>query len=168
MIVLGRIVAPFGIKGWVHIAPQGDDPESWADMSQWWIGRDADAPEEAWTPLPLRGHRIHGAGLVVHFEGYDDRTAAETLKGALIAAPREALPEPDEDEWYWADLVGLKVVTLADEPLGTVAGLLTTGVHDVLRVVEDKQERLIPFVAAYAKEVDTDAGLIRVDWDKDW
>lgn len=169
MIVLGRIVAPFGVKGWVHVAPGGDDPESWAEMPTWWIGRDEHAAEEDWQALSVLGCRPHGQGLIAHFEGIDDRNAAEALKGCLVAAPREALPEPGQDTWYWADLIGLAVVNLEDEPLGTVAGLLTTGAHDVLRVVDDEgEERLIPFVAEYARDVDAEQRRIRVDWQKDW
>lgn len=57
---------------------------------------------------------------------------------------------------------------LAGEALGTVEGLLSTGAHDVLRVVDGESERLIPFVAAYAHEVDLAERRIRVDWQKDW
>lgn len=168
MIVLGRIVAPFGVKGWVRIAPGGDDPESWAEMPTWWIGRDENAADDEWRAVPVLECRAHGSGLIACLEGVDDRDAAEALKGCLVAAPRESLPDPGDDTWYWADLIGLDVVNLADEPLGKVSGLLTTGAHDVLRVVDADGERLIPFVAEYAKEVDAEHGRIRVDWQKDW
>lgn len=168
MIVLGRIVAPFGVKGWVKIAPFGDDPMSWADMPQWWIAADADAPDETWKPVSLRECRPHGTGLAAQFDECADRNAAEALKGWLVAAPRDALPATDENEYYWGDLIGLNVENLAGEPLGTVAGLLSTGAHDVLQVVDGETERLIPFVAAYAVDVDMAARMIRVDWQKDW
>lgn len=168
MIVLGRIVAPFGIKGGVRVAPIGDDPEAWARMPTWWISRDDAAPAEAWLPVKLVECKVHGAGLVAVLENAPDRNGAEALKGWFIAAPREALPEPEADEYYWADLIGLRVENQAGEPLGQVSGLLSTGAHDVLRVVEGDTERLIPFVAAYALDVDMNVGLIRVDWDKDW
>jgi 16S rRNA processing protein RimM len=49
MIVLGRIVAPFGVQGWLRVHPFGDDPEAWRKMPQWWLSADADAPAEGWT-----------------------------------------------------------------------------------------------------------------------
>ena len=168
MIVLGRIVAPFGIQGWIKISPYGDDPLSWADMPQWWISQDADAPVEAWQAVALKGCREHGGGLVAVLESHQDRNAAESLKGWFVGAPREALPATDENEYYWADLTGLRVENIAGEALGKVAGLLSTGAHDVLRVVDGDTERLIPFVAAYALDVNLEEGLIRVDWQKDW
>lgn len=168
MIVLGRIVAPFGIKGWVRIAPFGDDPESWASMPEWWISPDEHAPDEAWKAVSLLDCQEHGKGLIAAFRESPDRNAAEALKGWFVAAPREALPDPGEESYYWADLTGLAVINQDGEALGEVAGLMSTGAHEVLRVVEGDTERLIPFVEAYALDVDLEAGRIVVDWKKDW
>lgn len=168
MIVMGRIVAPFGVKGWVKIHPFGDDPLAWGEMPQWWLAADAEAPESAWQPVQLAGLREHGAGFIATFEGCSDRTAAEALQGRYIGAPREAMPAPDEDEYYWGDLIGLAVVNQAGESLGSVEALLSTGAHDVLQVRDGDDERLIPFVAAYVLDVDLPARTIRVEWQKDW
>lgn len=168
MIVLGRIVAPFGVKGWVKVHPFGDDPLSWRDMPQWWLADSAEAPEAAWQPVKLAGFRAHGGGLIASFEGVADRNGAEALQGRYIAAPREALPSTSEDEYYWGDLVGLAVVNQAGETLGTVDALMSTGAHDVLQVRDGDEERLIPFVAAYVLDVDLPARTIRVEWGKDW
>jgi len=172
MIVLGRIVAPFGVQGWVKIHPFGDDPAAWRSMKHWWLSTDADAPADSWSQHELRGFRPHGKGFVVAFVGADDRSAAEALDGRFIGAPREALPKPGKDEYYWGDLVGLSVEDEAGDTLGTVTGLLSTGAHDVLQVVDGEgeaaQERLIPFVAAYVLDVDLAARRIRTAWQKDW
>ncbi len=172
MIVLGRIVAPFGVQGWVKIHPFGDDPASWRKMSHWWLCRDDDAPDAQWRQFTLSACRPHGKGLVAALAEVADRKAAEAIDGMYIGAPRDALPPPAKDEYYWGDLVGLAVVDEAGEPLGTVSGLLSTGAHDVLQVQagEGKEavERLIPFVAAYVLEVDLPARRLRVSWQKDW
>ena len=168
MMVLGRIAAPFGIKGWVKIQPFGDDPLSWANMPEWWIAPDAETPPEQWRITRQLGCREHGNGVIAHLDASPDRNAAEALKGWFIGAPREAMPEPDVDEYYWGDLIGLKVENLDGHPLGEVTGLLSTGAHDVLRVIDGESERLIPFVAAYVTEVDHARRRIRVDWQPDW
>lgn len=168
MMVLGRISAPFGIKGWLKIQPFGDDPLSWAEMPEWWISPDADAPAEQWRATRQLACQGHGPGLIVQLEASPDRNTAEALKGWFVGAPREAMPTPEQDEYFWGDLIGMKVVNLADEPLGEVDSLLSTGAHDVLRVIGGESERLIPFVASYVVEVDTDNNCIRVDWQKDW
>ncbi len=172
MIVLGRIVAPFGVQGWVKIHPFGDDPASWRKMSHWWLSRDDTAPDAQWKQYTLNACRVHGKGLVAALAEIPDRNAAEAIDGYYIAAPREALPATAEGEYYWGDLVGLAVDNEAGEALGTVSGLLSTGAHDVLQVEdgegEDATERLIPFVAAYVLDVDLAARRIRVSWEKDW
>ena len=168
MIVLGRITAPFGVRGWVKIQPFGDDPDSWMRMPSWWLGADEKAADEGWQAHEIKDCTPHGKGLVAHFDGIDDRNAAEKLIGLYVGAPREALPTTAGDEFYWADLVGLEVVNLADERLGHVADLLSGGAHEVLRVRTGDKERLLPFVAAVVKEVDLAGRKIRVDWASDW
>jgi 16S rRNA processing protein RimM len=87
-----------------------------------------------------------------------------------LAIRKIQLEPADEDEFYWADLIGLSVENLDGEVLGTVDYLLETGANDVLVVKADKQdERLIPFVMEdIVKLVDLDNKLIRVDWAKDY
>lgn len=168
MIVLGRIAAPYGIKGWVKLHPFGDDPAAWAKMRQWWLATTPDAND--WRPLSLEAFRIHGKGPVAKFDGIDDRTAAEKLEGMYVGAPREELPATEEDEFYWGDLIGLEVVNEADEHLGKVASLIEAGANQVLVVRDDAadKEHLLPFVASVIKDVEVVAGRIRVAWGKDW
>lgn len=167
MIVLGRITAPYGVNGWVKVHPFGDDPVAWCKMPQWWLAADTGKPE--WRPVSVRGCRTHGEGLVVLLEGIDSRQRAEELKGLLVAVPRAALPEPDEHEFYWGDLVGLEVSNEAGESLGRVASLIGGAAHDVL-VVRDEHghERLLPFVDAVVRDVNRTGGSIRVAWQADW
>ncbi|MBS0345047.1 MAG: ribosome maturation factor RimM [Proteobacteria bacterium] len=168
MIVLGRIVAPYGVGGWVKVHPFGDDPLSWKKMPQWWLGADSEGSD--WKPYTLKGCKAHGKAdsLVAAFEEVPDRNAAEAIDGLYIAVPRDALPKPAEDEYYWADLIGLEVVNASGVRLGAVKGLLSTGAHDVLEVQDGELERLIPFVASYVTEVDAVARRILVEWEADW
>jgi 16S rRNA processing protein RimM len=166
VIVLGRIVAPYGIKGWVRVHPFGDDPEAWRDMPQWWLGRSPDGAD--WTSRVPVAVRFQGKEVVAKLDGVDDRTAAEQLDGLYVAAPREALPETAEQEYYWADLIGLEVVNEEGETLGSVDSLLETGANAVLGVQDGDERRLLPFVGQVVKDVDTTARRIRVVWGKDW
>lgn len=169
--MLGRIAAPFGVQGWVKVHVFGDDRQALAAMPQWWLGRDPDS-SEAWTAVAVQASREQGAALVARLQHVVDRSAAAALKGMYVGAPREALPAPAEDEFYWGELIGLAVVTGHGETLGKVSGLIESGAHDVL-VVRDQenaagQERLLPFVAAVIRQVDVAGGVIRVDWGADW
>lgn len=134
-------------------------------MPVWWVGQ----KDGSWHETALKGLRSHGDGVVVLLDGVADRSSAEALRGALVGAPREALPATGRNEFYWADLLGLDVVNTAGEQLGRVAGLIETGANDVLRVVAaDGVERLLPFVDAVVVAVDRAAGCIRVEWGSDW
>ena len=172
MVVLGRVIAPYGVHGWLKVFPMGDDPESWRALPAWWLGSDADGAPETWQRFDLEDLRWHGKGLVVKLKGVDGRTAAEALDGRYIAAPREALPRTGADEYYWADLIGLQVTNEQGAVLGTVTEMLETGANDVLVVREgeskDAKQRLLPFIASVVKAVDVAAGAIRVDWPEDW
>lgn len=165
IVVLGRLADPYGIRGWIRLHPFGDDPLGWRAMPVWWV-----APEGGeWRPFHLTGLKAHGDGVVASFDEVPDRTAAEALKGWLFGAGRAELPATEDDEYYWADLIGLAVVNEAGEALGRVESLIETGASDVLRVVDAAGvERLLPFVSAVVLEVDKEAGTIRVDWGSDW
>ena len=168
MIVLGRIVAPFGVQGWLRIHAFGDDPEGWRRMPRLWLSADADAPLDNWKVHELKGLRQHGDGLVAKLAGIDDRNAAEELGSCFIGAPREDLPAPQQDEYYWADLVGLEVVNVQEQSLGRVESLIETGANQVLVVKDGERERLLPFVAQVVKAVDLAGRRIRVEWGDDW
>lgn len=161
-IVLGSIGAPWGVRGWVRL-------NSWTDPREALLGyRDIELQRDGhWQPARLLEARQQGKSLVGRLEGVDDRDAAITWRGADIGVPREALPEPGDGHWYWADLEGLSVRHRDGRELGRVAYLLATGEHDVL-VVKGERETLIPFVPeTYVLNVDLAAGVIDVDWEWD-
>jgi len=161
---MGRIVAPYGLRGWVRIEPYSAVPDSLSAYPSWWVGRNGD-----WRELKVAESTLqHGVSLVARFEGIVERDAALALKGSDVAVERGALPQSEGNEFYWADLVGLKVMNLKDEELGVVAGLFDNGAHPVMRVVEGENERLLPFVEQVVRQVDMAEGRIRVEWELDW
>lgn len=171
IVVLGKIVGPYGLRGAVRVHPFADDPQTWGKLSHWWLGREGDAPA-LWRQTRVLRCKEHNESLIAELECVPDRETSETSKGVLVGVPREALPQPAKDEFYWADLIGLAVVNTRDEPLGQVLGLIETSANDVLRVgnVGDgaAAERLLPFVASVVLDVDVAAKRIRVDWEVDW
>ena len=168
MIVLGRIIGPFGIQGWVKLHPFGDEPDAWCEMPQWWLAAEPSDEPGRWMPYVLQEASPHGKGLIAKFAGIDGRDAAEAIDGLYIGAPREALPKTAADEYYWADLVGLDVVNMQGERLGRVSGLISSGAHEVLCMRDGERERLLPFVAQVMRSIDVQGGVIRVDWGADW
>jgi 16S rRNA processing protein RimM len=118
--------------------------------------------------------KVHSDALVAKVEGLDDRSAAESLKGARIFLPRSAFAATASDEYYWVDLIGLQVVNREGVALGTVRDLMATGPHSVLVIEhtapgdERPQERMIPFVSAFIDAVDLPGRRITVDWQPEY
>lgn len=159
---MGRIGAPFGIKGWIKIQPYTETLDSLFDYDVWQISLG-----EEWQDFEVDEAAVHGDGLIAKLVGIEDRDQAFALRGKEIAVNREELPEAAKDEFYWNDLIGLSVINRQGVELGQVAGLMETGSHDVL-VVQGDRERLIPFTDAYVGRVDLTGRRIEVDWDPEW
>jgi len=152
----------------VRVHPFADDPQAWGKLPAWWLGQE-NAPSGDWRETAIERSRLHLGALVVKLAGIADRDAAEALKGTLVGVPHAALPPAGQDEYYWADLVGLEVVNVGGERLGQVESLIETGANDVLCVrADDDRELLLPFVGAVVLDVDLVLKRIRVDWDADW
>ena len=172
---VGRIVDAWGVKGWIKVQPHADDPTALLEARRWTLTTSPDHARADAAPgsLTILHARRHGEFVLAQAEGIADRDAADALRGRRVSLARSAFPQPPTDAYYWVDLIGLPVVNREGAVLGTVAGLLETGVHEVLRVRAigegaDAPERLIPFVNAYVDEVDLSGRVIRVDWGLDY
>ena len=108
--------------------------------------------------------QAHGDGFVARLSGIDDRNAAVEIRGSLVGVPASNFPPPGPGEYYWRELIGLRVVNSDGTLFGTVERLIETGAHDVL-VVKGERERLIPFVERFVTGVVQEDGLLRVDWE---
>ena len=167
---MGRVTAPFGVKGWIKVYALTAQIGNLQDYPVWWLGQNDDRRE-----MRVVVAKVHGKMLVAQLEGVADREAAAALKGLDIAVPREQLPGAGKNEFYWADLIGLRVISAVvnaeQHEFGRVARIMQTGANDVL-VVEggekDKHETLIPFISNVIRQVDLAAGVISVDWGKDY
>jgi 16S rRNA processing protein RimM len=175
-MVMGRVMAPYGVKGWVKVHTYTESKASLLDYAAWWIrpragsgGANCAASGE-WREYRIEASREHGASLVAQLAGIRDREAAAALKGADVGVPRAALPAVKANEIYYSDLVGLAVVNRQGARLGVVSKVQDFGAHLVLCVADEvtAQERMIPFVAVYVDSVDVAAGRIDVDWQLDY
>jgi len=163
-IVVGRINGLHGVRGWVKVFSHTQPRENILSYAIWYLKR-----QGAWVETVLEDGRPQGKGIVAKLKGCDDRDAAAALMDTTIAIRREQLPQVRPDEYYWADLQGLKVSNLDGIDLGVVDHLLETGANDVLVVMQGETERLIPFIQGqFVKHVDLDAGEMTVDWDPDF
>lgn len=159
---MGRVIAPYGVKGWIRIQPFTAAAKNLLAYREWWI--DCGDGRRCYR---VTQSRLHGAAVLAKLEGCDDRDAASRFRNRELAVPRTALPEPAANEYYWADLIGLSVVNREGRDFGRVSRILPTGANEVL-VVQGERERLIPFIAEVILAVDLVQGVIRVDWGADY
>lgn len=163
LLLMGRIVGVFGVEGWVKVESYAEPRENLGRYRPWRVESAKMASFEVAKPKVV----VHGRGLIAKLDGVADRDAAAVLIGAEIKVSRGRLPRAAAGEYYWADLEGLKVRTTLGVELGVVSHLVATGANDVLVVVGER-ERLVPYIPDVIRLVDTDSGLIEVDWDPDF
>jgi 16S rRNA processing protein RimM len=169
IVVMGRVLAPFGVHGWLKLRPLSAAPDALLGHERWWFQR---GPGVAWEARAALESKLHSDSLVARVEGIDSREAAMAWRGALVGVPRADLPAAATGEVYLADLVGLDVVNREGDALGVVAAVDDFGAHPVLRVragpAGGGRERLIPFVGAHVDDVDLASRRISVDWGSDY
>jgi 16S rRNA processing protein RimM len=162
-VTLGRIVGPFGVKGWVKVKSYTEPEEGILGYRAWRV----DVPREGTRTLrPVEGRR-HGRLVVARLEGVDDRDAAAALGHCEISVPRGDLPPAGDRQYYLADLIGLEVVNSEGRSLGRLDHFVQTPANPVM-VVQGDRERWLPLVPRHLKSVDLDARRIVVDWDPDF
>ena len=180
-IEVGRILDAWGVQGWFKVMPYSASPEALFASKRWFL-----LPPEKGPRLPkafdafagtvrlvVKEAKEHSDSIVARAEDVADRNAAESLRGARIFIARSSFPTPEQDEYYWVDLIGMEVVNREGLALGTVRDLQSTGPQTVLVVsykTDDGKdaERMIPFVSAYVDGVDLQAKRITVDWQADY
>ena len=141
---MGRVIGPWGVRGWIKVAPYGDRPEGLVNQRAWWL----DDGDGGWTRRDVGEARVHS--------------------GTVIAVPRESLPKAKRGEIYLADLVGLTVVTVSGATLGTVVAVEDYGGHPLMRVAAEASERLVPYVEPIVRSVDLAERRVEVDWEPEY
>ena len=136
-IALAAVAGAHGIQGEVRLKLFSDSAESLSHHARLFVG----GVER--RLLKVRGDH---KGAVARFEGVDDRTAAEALRGSLVEIDRAALPPLEDGEYYHADLIGLPCADRDGRVLGSVVAVENFGAGDLLEVAgEDGRRSLIPF-----------------------
>lgn len=158
LVTVGEVRGVYGVKGWVKLFSYTAPRENLLGYREFLTGRG--------ETLRLVEARPQGKGLIGRFAGCDDRDEAIALHGTVLRVERSALPETEEGEFYWDDLVGLEVVDVNAGSIGTVDYLLETGADDVMVVKRPGGgEELVPFAwERVVKRVELDPGRITVDW----
>ena len=166
-LIVGRVTGAYGVKGWIKVFSWTDPREGIARYNPWFLGREGRGD---WRQVTLESARRHGKTVIAKLDGVDDRDAAQALTGRDIAIDETQLEALGEDEFYWRELIGLRVSNRQGSSLGTVSKLMETGAHDVLVITDAAgRDHLVPYVPGHSVlEIDLPAGSMIVDWELDW
>ena len=146
---IGKIVAPFGIKGELKVFSLTDIPNRFAQLETIFLGDDH-MPHKIAAVRPYKGDMV-----VIKFVGLDDATTADTLRGRDLSIPLEKLAQLPPDSYYQHDILGLHVATLNGRELGTIIEIMETGSNDVYVVKgDDGKQVLLPAIKDVVKQVD--------------
>ena len=148
-IVIGKIVAPHGVRGEFRIMPQTDHPERYAKLKKITLDNGRE-----FTVVSLRQHKNV---YLMKVEGIDTMNDAETLRGRTIVL-RPELPPLPEGQFYVRDILGFAAVTPEGEPIGTLKDVYSPGSTDVFVIAPPEGEDIL--VAAIADNIR------KIDWEK--
>lgn len=161
-VTIASFGKPFGIRGWIKINSYLEPKASILEIKPWLVLKD-----NAWQEIILTDMRQNADNIIIKLPDYDSPEAVSKLTNSKISTWRKNMPKLSQDEYYWSELIGLKVLNLENIELGAVQDLMSTalGANDVLIVMEGERKRLIPYISSVIKQVDVSNKIIYVDWD---
>ncbi len=171
LVEVGHVMDAQGVRGQLKVRPYSNDPEALLAAKKIWLipARSSTLPKDIPIQFKVESSRFHSGNIVLQLSGVSDRDQALALKGCVTSVSRADFPELDEDEFYWADLIGLEVKNLQGQTLGIVEEMLDNGAQSILAIrSEAKKQQLVPFVSHVIQDVNLTDRTIVVDWQLDW
>jgi 16S rRNA processing protein RimM len=150
MVMVGEIVRPHGLAGAVKVRTTTDNPQRFSLLEQVMLQRDGRTVAE----YVVERVQIGNGEVFVKLQGVDDRSQAESLRGASLMIPRKASVPAPADQYYHFEIIGLPAYSETGELLGEIVDIETFPAHDVWVIRRGERERLVPAVKAFIKDVD--------------
>ena len=159
-ILVGKIGKPVGLKGWAKINSYTRPEENIGNYGTFFQSAKKNI-------INFESIKKSGKNLIVKFKEINSREEIETLKNSDLYIKANDLPKLKDNEFYWKDLIGMKVYNLKDEYFGEVKEMIEAGSGDVMVIKENREKSiLIPFeFGRYVEKVKDN--IIFVNWDKD-
>jgi len=158
LIPIGRVVRPHGVRGRIKLEYFGEDVNRFPPSREVFIEVKAGSLQAyeilETTPQPPR--------LILHLKGIERREEVEPLIGKEVFIKREVLPDLEEGEYYWMDLLGMSVETQEGKRIGRVKEIFSTGANDVYVVEGKRGEIFLPATAEVIQSVDRKKGVMKV------
>jgi 16S rRNA processing protein RimM len=157
LVPVGRIVKPHGIRGKIKVDYYGEDPAGFRYGEVFLSG-----PSGQFLAVEVLSVSGQPPRLILQLKGSDRIEEAELLVGQEIFVHRSELPELEEGEYYWFEVLGMEVETEEGRRLGTVREILPTGGHDVYFVKGKRREIALPATVGVIAGIDRENRVIRV------
>lgn len=161
LILVGKIGAPWGVKGFARVHSFTQPSTNLAKFTEWHV-----CHQGKWKVQPVESSQCHAKGLVVKLTGVETRDDAELLTHAEVYVKREQFTQPKKNTFYWVDLIGMQVFNQNGDDYGILTSLYETGAHDNMIIDREGQPSLhIPFLFdVFVLSVDLQTRKIVVDW----
>ena len=159
LISIGKIVGTHGIRGYLKVISYAESTAPFADGKELAL-RQVGKPVARFR---IESARPHKRGLLLALESITSVDVAKEWVGYELCVERSTFPEPEQDTYYWDQIIGLDVFTVGGQRLGRVASIFPTGSNDVYVVREGEKEILIPALESVVVDIDLTANALRVD-----
>lgn len=159
LILYGKILKKHGLKGEVKVLSFSSSFENFDSFDSLYLSFNNSEPKRFFVEYK----RYHKNFALVKFEGINTPEDADTLHGAKVLIETKLLPETEEDEYYWFQLIGMDVVTPDQDIIGQVSNLLDNSSQPILVVKNNSNEFLIPMVDKFVKKIDTEKSRIHIE-----
>ncbi len=157
---IGKVTGVHGLAGYLKVWSYAESVETFSQGRLVLLKLE----EKEDQSFRIKRAALHKKGILLSLEGIEDRDHAEALVGAMIVIHRDQIPEPEEDTWYWQDLIGLDVIDVQHGCIGVITDIFPTGAHDVLVVTREedgkKMETLVPMHKHFVTRVDIEKHLV--------
>ena len=163
ILPIGKIVGVHGMAGNVKIYSYAESLSVFSPGTLL-LARHDKGEEKTYS---IKWAKPHSKTVLLSLKEIENRTQAEALVGSALYIEKKSLPELEHDDYYWFDIIGLSVFTVAGEYIGRVASIMPTGSNDVY-IVKDvadgrQKETLIPALASVVVSIDLEKKTMQVD-----
>ena len=152
-LLLGRVIRPHGLKGLLKIQSYAGEASSFLNAGRVYLKTN----EGPYHPYPVRSIRPIQKGFLLELEGITLMDEAEECRGAEIFVKKEALRR-EQGEFFWAELLGVRVYVNTGEYLGSLVRIIPTAGHDLYVVKDGEREVFVPAIHEVVREVDLEKG----------
>jgi 16S rRNA processing protein RimM len=150
LLLAGKVIRPQGLKGILRIRSYARSAESFLNVGTVFLKSD----KQELVEYKVSSLKAHKGVFLMKLEGLSSLGEAERYRGAEIFLKKDLLRREDDEEYFWFELIGLKVFLSSGRCIGTLKKIIATGSNDIFVVKEGEKEYLIPAIQEVVEEID--------------